>query len=179
MIVALGGRPLTGKSTLARALAEVVPRGVLLGTADLRRVLFPTLGDMPAELADWLYEGVLKAASWTLDTAPRTVIVLDGRPLTRSRDVQSLHRFASSLGHTLCIVECVCPDDVALARAAGVARVQGSLTYSQGTDPIPEPTVVVDTCRPLEQCVAAVVDAVPRLLEGEAESAPACSVRPL
>ncbi|WP_217131539.1 AAA family ATPase [Streptomyces sp. AC558_RSS880] len=136
MIVALGGLPFTGKSALARALAEAIP-GVLLNTALLRKALFPTLVAVPPELNDWLYEGVLKAASWNLDTAPGTVIVLDGRPLTRHRDVLSLRRFASSLGHALHIVECVCPDKVASARsaAAGVPDLLPSAKDS-GTDPI-------------------------------------------
>ncbi|MER6116093.1 AAA family ATPase [Streptomyces sp. NPDC001743] len=162
MIVALGGRPFTGKTTLARALAEALP-GVLLDTAALRKVLFPNLVSAPPELNDWLYEGVLKAASWNLDTAPGTVIVLDGRPLTRNRDVLSLRRFASSLGHVLHIVECVCPDEVASVRArSAAAGAPDPLPRSKdaGTDPIPEPKVVVDTRQPLERCVSTALHAV-------------------
>ncbi|MET9779324.1 AAA family ATPase [Streptomyces sp. NPDC006367] len=161
MIVALGGLPFTGKSTLARALADAIP-GVLLDTAALRKVLFPNLVAVPPELNDWLYEGVLKAASWNLDTVPGTVIVLDGRPLTRNRDVLSLRRFASSLGHALYIVECVCPEEVASARARSAAGVPDPLLSAKGTgtDPIPDPKVVVDTCQPLEQCVSTALDAV-------------------
>lgn len=160
MIVALGGLPFTGKSALARALADAVS-GVLLDTAALRKVLFPNLVVTPPELNDWLYEGVLKAASWNLDTAPGTVIVLDGRPLTRDRDVLSLRRFASTLGHALHVVECVCPDEVARARsaAAGVPDPMAG-KGDAGTDPISEPKVVVDTCQPLEQCASAALDAV-------------------
>ncbi|WP_181383947.1 AAA family ATPase [Streptomyces sp. NWU339] len=178
MIVALGGLPFTGKSTLARALAEAMP-GVLLNTAALRKVLFPTLVAVPPELNDWLYEGVLKAASWNLDTAPGTVIVLDGRPLTRHRDVLSLRRFASSLGHPLHIVECVCPNEVALARsaAAGVPDLLPSAKDS-GTDPIPEPKAVVDTCWPLEQCVSAALDAVSGLSRSGVESASSGPMHP-
>lgn len=40
MIVAVGGRPWTGKTTLAQALAEAL-RAVLLNKAELRRVFFP------------------------------------------------------------------------------------------------------------------------------------------
>ncbi|MGZ2358473.1 ATP-binding protein [Streptomyces sp. 372A] len=172
MIVALGGRPLTGKSTLARALAKALP-GVLLDTASLQKVLFPNLVAASPELNDWLYEGVLKAASWNLDTAPEAVIVLDGRPLTRSRDVLSLRRFASSLGHMLHIVECVCPDDVASARATSAAiGVPGSSLHGPkdaSTDPIPDPKVVVDTCQPLEQCISTALNAVSSLVKSGTE----------
>ncbi|NEA46022.1 AAA family ATPase [Streptomyces sp. SID10815] len=167
MIVALGGLPSTGKSTLARALAEALP-GILLDTAALRKLLLPNLVEAPSEVNDWLYEGVLKAASWNLDTAPGTTIVLDGRPLTRHRDVLSLRRFASTLGHALHIVECVCPNEVASARggsaAAGIANPFLSIGYIEA-DPIPEPKIMVNTCQPLEQCVSATLDAMSVLSE--------------
>ncbi|MFE0774181.1 AAA family ATPase [Streptomyces sp. NPDC058861] len=170
MIIALGGRPSTGKSTLARALAEAIP-GILLDTAALRKVLFPSVVESPPELDNWLYEGVLKAASWNLDTVPGTVIVLDARPLTRRRDVLSLRCFASALNHALHVIECVCPDDVALVRsaAAGTSQPLSSLEDA-GTDPIPEPKVVVDTCQPLAQCVSVTLAALPGLTMSGANS---------
>ncbi|MFJ2419208.1 AAA family ATPase [Streptomyces brevispora] len=173
MIIALGGLPFTGKSTLARALAEAMP-GVLLDKAALRKVLFPTLVTAPPELNDWLYEGVLKAASWNLDTAPGTVVVLDGRPLTRYRDVLSLRRFASSLDHALYIVECVCPGEVAVARSAAAGAPDPLLSVQNAdTDQIPEPKVVVDTSQPLEQCVSAALNAVSgRAAPQDEDSAP-------
>ncbi|MFE3629470.1 AAA family ATPase [Streptomyces goshikiensis] len=174
MIVALGGLPLTGKSTLARALADALS-GVLIDSTALRQVLFPHLVEAPPEVADWLYESVLKAAAWNLDTAPPgTVVVLDGRALTRSRDVQSLHRFASSLGHRLFIVECVCPDEVARVRAGGASVSLASLGSAKGADPIAEPKVVVDTRRPVEHCVTVVVDAVTCVFEDAVNPAPTC-----
>ncbi|MFF8992516.1 AAA family ATPase [Streptomyces sp. NPDC014983] len=159
MIVAMGGLPSTGKSTLAQALTDAIP-GVLLDTAALRKLLFPGLVAAPPELNDWLYEGVLKAASWNLDTAPGTVIVLDGRPLTRNRDVLSLSRFASTLGHALYVVECVCPEEVARTRSTASDRDPFLSSEDAVVDPIPEPKVVVDTCQPLELCVSAVLNAV-------------------
>ncbi|MFI5642038.1 AAA family ATPase [Streptomyces goshikiensis] len=162
MIVAVGGRSFTGKSTLARALAEAIP-GVLLDKAALRKLLFPNLAIASREVSDCLYEWLLKAASWNLDTSPGTVIVLDGRPLTRNRDVLSLRRFASSLGHALHIVECVCPEGVALERAESMGAVgapEMSGTGDGAEDPIPEPKIVVDTCQPVQRCVSTVLERV-------------------
>ncbi|MFE6977171.1 AAA family ATPase [Streptomyces sp. NPDC057682] len=172
MIVAVGGLPFTGKSTLARSLSEAIP-GLLLDAAALQRVLFPSLVVPPREVNDWLYESVLKATSWNLDTTPGSVIVLDGRPLTRTRDALSLRRFAATLGHALHIVECVCPDDVARARSAAAGALYPP--PNAGTDPIPEPAVVVNTCRPLEECISIVLDAV----LGRSETTPTSSAEPM
>ncbi|MFD6621485.1 AAA family ATPase [Streptomyces diastaticus] len=162
MIVAVGGRPFTGKSTLARALADALS-GVLLDTTTVRKAFFPTVVEAPPEVTDWLYEGLLKAASWTLDTTPGAIIVLDGRPLTRNRDVLALQRFAAHVGHMLQLIECVCPADVAAERSRSAATEAGGLpagTADNGTDPIPEPKVVVDTSHSLERCVSAALDGV-------------------
>ncbi|MGW1107395.1 AAA family ATPase [Streptomyces sp. NPDC002540] len=153
MIVAVGGRPLTGKTTLAQALAEAIP-GVLLDKAALRRVLFPELVTASPELNDRLYEWLLQAAAWQLDREPGTVIVLDGRPLTRIRDVLSLRRFAAGIGHALHVVECVCPDTVAVQRgkrADGREALAGQL--DEPAEPIPEPKIVVDTLLSPAHCL--------------------------
>ncbi|MEU2769382.1 MULTISPECIES: AAA family ATPase [Streptomyces] len=166
MIVAVGGRPFTGKSTLARALADALS-GVLLDTTTVRKALFPTVVEAPPEVTDWLYEGLLKAASWTLDMTPGAIIVLDGRPLTRNRDVQALQRFAAHLGHTLQLIECVCPADLVAERSRSAATEAGGLPaepVDNGTDPVPEPKVVVDTSHPLERCVSVALDGVGHLL---------------
>ncbi|MFD7861399.1 AAA family ATPase [Streptomyces sp. NPDC059783] len=175
MLVALGGLPFTGKSTLARSLADAIP-GVLLDSASVQKALFPTLDVASREVSDWLYESVLKAASWNLDSAPGTVIVLDGRPLTRNRDALSLRRFSETLGHELYIVECVCPEDV--ARARSVAANAPSL-LSQATDPVPEPKIVVDTWQPLEQCVSIVLDALHVSLKRRGTPIPAEPMHPV
>jgi predicted kinase len=169
MIVALGGRPLTGKTTLAQALAEAIP-GVLLDKAALRRVLFPELVTASPELNDRLYEWLLQAAAWQLDREPGTVIVLDGRPLSRIRDVLSLHRFAAGIGHALHIIECVCPDTVAAQRgkqADGCEAPAGRL--DEPAEPIPEPKIVVDTLLPPEHCLRLALN---RITEGKVSGCP-------
>ncbi|MFF2013815.1 AAA family ATPase [Streptomyces sp. NPDC058195] len=153
MIVALGGRPLTGKTTLARMLANAMP-GILLDRVALQRALFPELATASPELNDRLYEWLLQAAAWQLDSQPGAVIVLDGRPLTRRRDVLSLRRFAAGIGHPLHIVECVCPDVVAAQRAEQAndheAPVGGR---DELAELIPEPKIAVDTSLPTDHCL--------------------------
>ncbi|MFE5097413.1 AAA family ATPase [Streptomyces sp. NPDC056638] len=169
MIVALGGRPLTGKTTLARALAEAMP-GILLDKVALQRVLFLDLATASPELNDRLYEWLLQAAAWQLDSQPGSVIVLDGRPLTRRRDVLSLRRFAAGIGHALHVVECVCPDTVAAQRGEqtdGYEALAGRL--DEPSELIRGPKIVVDTLLPPEHCLKL---ALSKIAEDKASGCP-------
>ncbi|MFE9802978.1 AAA family ATPase [Streptomyces goshikiensis] len=166
MIVALGGRPRTGKTALARALAQAIP-GILLDKAELRRVLFPKLATTSPEQNDRLNEWLLQAAVWHLETIPGSVVVLDGRPLTRLRDVEALRRFAYGIGHALHIVECVCPIDVSVARAdarAAASQDRDPIAdlSQEAADPIPEPKIVVDTLLPPARCLGVAIEGITR-----------------
>lgn len=86
MIIAIGGRPRTGKSKLAKHLAVALD-GVLLDLAQLRNVLFPTALTASREQAARLYEWLLQAAVWNLHQRPAAPVVLDAHPLTHARDV--------------------------------------------------------------------------------------------
>jgi predicted kinase len=167
MIVALGGHPLTGKSTLARALADAMS-GALLDVVALRRVLFPGLVTASPELNDRLYEWLLQAAVWQLDRDPGAVIVLDGRPLTRTRDVLALRRFADGIGHSLHIIECTCPDTVAAQHGKeAVGREALAGQRDESAELIPEPKIIVDTLFPLEHCLQFVLNRISAAAEEE------------
>lgn len=158
MIVAVGGRPWTGKTTLAQALAKAIP-AVLLDKAALRRVLFPLPVAPSPEQSDRLYEFLLQATVWHLETSPGATVVLDGRPLTRPREVRALRRFAAGIGEALHIVECVCPDEVARGRAQTSAErpaeCSGELAAS-----VPGPKIVVDTLLSPEECLQAALQGI-------------------
>ncbi|MFJ6017477.1 hypothetical protein [Streptomyces sp. NPDC092952] len=167
MIVALGGRPLTGKTTLAQALADA-RHGALLDVVALRRALFLELVTVSPELHNQLYEWLLQAAMWQLEREPGTVIVLDGRPLTRVRDVLSLRRFTDGIGHALHIIECVCPDTVAAQRGRGTDSYEAwDGKRDDSAERIPEPKIFVDTLRPLDSCLRFVLDRISTAAEEE------------
>lgn len=164
MIVALGGRPWTGKTTLAKALATAMS-GVLLDKAALQRVLFPRRAPASPEQSDRVYEFLLQAAVWHLETTPKGVVVLDGRPLTRTREVLALRRFACGVDQPLRIIECICPDEVAVDRArANLASSTEPLTVVNEVpaEPIPDPKIVIDTSLPVDHCLASALEYLSR-----------------
>jgi hypothetical protein len=69
---------------------------------------------------------------------------------------------------------------VALARSTAAGAPDPLLcTGNVGTDPVPEPKVVVDTCQPLEQCVAITLDAVSGRLKSGTDFASGESLHPI
>ncbi|KUO04797.1 AAA family ATPase [Streptomyces caeruleatus] len=167
MIVAVGGRPWTGKTTLAKALAKAMS-GVLLDKAALQKVLFPRPAPASPEQNDRLYEFLLQAAVWHLETTPGDVVVLDGRPLTRIREVLALRRFASGVDQPLRIIECVCPDEVAVdrARASPTSTEPLAVANEAPAEPIPDPKIVIDTSLPADQCLASALQHLSRAPTG-------------
>ncbi|MET9840023.1 hypothetical protein ABZZ01_19855 [Streptomyces virginiae] len=150
MIVAIGGRPQTGKSKLGRHLAVALD-GVLLDLAQLRTVLFPAALTTSREQAARLYEWLLQAAVWNLHQRPAAPVVLDAHPLTHARDVRALRHLANSLGHRLDVIECV--------RTATRAD-HDSLGDTQSR--VLDPKIVVDTRQPMADCVAQILHELAR-----------------
>ncbi|MFF6772689.1 AAA family ATPase [Streptomyces sp. NPDC012637] len=145
MIVAIGGRPQSGKSKLAGHLAVALD-GVLLDLAQLRTALFPTALTASREQAARLYEWLLQAAVWNLHQRPAAPVVLDAHPLTHARDVRALRHLAAGIGHRLHVIECV--------RAAHQADHEPpGDTHSAVLDP----KIVVDTRKPLADCITEIL----------------------
>lgn len=162
MLVAMAGLPGTGKSTLARALAPRLS-GVVLDKDHLRAQVFPpSYVDYSWEQDDFCVELLCRTAGWLLDRDSTTVVLLDGCTFTRPEQVDLLHRLRVE-HDDFSLVECSCPDSVALDRlqrdqsdGTHVARNRSAELYRSLQDeaaPVPEPKLVLDTARPVEQCV--------------------------
>ncbi len=121
MLIAMAGLPGTGKSTLATALADALP-AVVLDKDKLRTGLIPAEKiEYTRAQDDYVFELLLKAAEYNLNRGRH--VILDGRTFTRRYQVERVVLFAQS-NAALQIIECVCPEALALQRI-GRGRTRG------------------------------------------------------
>ena len=164
MMVIVAGLPATGKSTLARALAASLD-AVVLDKDAIRAALFPEACiEYSAEQDDFCQNVMLDTAAYLLRRRPSLIVFLDGRTFSRAYQRENAQAAAARLGVPAAVVECVCAEQTALARlerdlAAGThpARNRTPELYRRLRDtfePIPDPKLVVDTGRPLDDNVA-------------------------
>jgi predicted kinase len=117
LLIAMAGLPGTGKSTLAAALAAALPT-VLLDKDKLRAGLIPADRiEYSRAQDDYVFELLLKAAKFNLDRG--RAVILDGRTFTRRYQVDRLQIFAAEFKANLKIIECICPEELALVRLQG------------------------------------------------------------
>jgi adenylylsulfate kinase len=161
LLITLAGLPGSGKSVLAHALEQALPAAVL-DKDRVRAALFPPEEiEYTARQDDLCMEAVYQAAAFLLRKG-RSVI-LDGRLYARVYQVERLLAFAREVNTPLKLIECIAPDEVIRRRmevdvAEGLhpARNRTFAMYHQikdAADPITFPHLVVDTSRPLEECV--------------------------
>ena len=181
MIIAMAGLPGTGKSALARALADLLP-GALLEKDHIRSHLFPAeWSDYSREQDDFCFDDVmLRTTAWLLDRDPGMTVLLDGRTLTRAPQVTALRAFAAGLHQDLVVIECACSERIALARLAECLakerhrfpRVDAELYYTlkERAEPVPPPKIVIDTAQPVRVCAALALGSISRIAEAASSS---------
>ena len=171
-LIVLAGLPGTGKSTLARTLSERLAAPVL----DKDRVRGALFGSAFVEYSraqdDHCVDLCLRTAEWLASRECRAAI-LDGRTFTRAADLTGLRERAMRAGLDLCLVECVCAQEVALARieadlreGAHPAEDRTADLYHRLADraePVEAPELVVRTDEePLDAAADRVVEALER-----------------
>ena len=152
-IIAFAGLPGTGKTTLARRLAEQLG-AVLLNKDELRAALFsPTDIEYSDRQNDFCMEVIYQLARYQLSHQPGRTIIIDGRTFSRKQQLDALMEAMRSIPHQLYVVHCRCSLEIAEARilndhgshpardrdAALVRRVAASF------EGITMPHLVVDT----------------------------------
>jgi predicted kinase len=166
MLIAMAGLPGTGKSTLARPLADAC-NGIILDKDTIRAALFPVaLIEYSTRQDDFCGTIMFQVASYILHNDSQQRVILDGRTFSHRYQVAALDRLAEELKVPLKIIECICADETARQRLEGETTMGMKhpaanrnyalyLAIKARFEPIREPKLVVNTDDDLAQCLAA------------------------
>ena len=171
----MAGLPGTGKSTLARRLAdELAVRGssvMILDKDIVRAALFgPSEIEYSTRQDDFCVDVMLQAAEYILRTDPHKCVILDGRTFSRRYQVDVVRELAHKLDVPCALIECVCSDetirqrlerDVADGRHPAQNRTyEMYLSVKARAEPIEGATLTIDTEDDLMRCVRRCMDYV-------------------
>lgn len=169
MIVVMAGLPGTGKSTIAHALADRLSAAVLNKDA-IRHALFCARDvEYSGEQDDFVMDLMLQTAQFLWLRDPARAIILDGRPFSRSLQIERVIAFAEGMQQRWHILECVCSEETARQRVqthsagehpAGNRDFQLYLAVKARFEPITRPKTVLSTEQPVEICVNHAVNAL-------------------
>lgn len=163
MIVIIAGLPGTGKSTLARALAQRLPAAVL-DKDSIRASLFePPYVEYSLSQDDFCEEIMLQTAAYLLSKHAELKVLLDGRTFSRRYQRERVIEFCSKVGTTWATLECVCSETTTIGRIAEAVAANSHLAANRtpeiyreirkAWEPIDEPKLVIDTDENLESWV--------------------------
>ncbi len=162
ILVAMAGLPASGKSVLAEAIAAALP-ALILDKDKARAALFAP-GEIEYSLKqdDFCFDILLQVAGYLLKKGRD--VILDGRPFAHRYQMDHVVDFACQNQAPLKVIECTCCDesfqrrlkqDVVEGRHLAANRsFEMFLAMRAQADALVVPRLVVNTDRPLEECLA-------------------------
>jgi len=117
VIVAMAGLPASGKSTIAEALAQLLP-GQVISKDEIRRELFSEDEIDYSQAQDAVcFDEMLRLTEETIARSPGgACAILDGRTFSRADDLEEVKELADRLEEPLYVIHCVCSDEEARKR---------------------------------------------------------------
>jgi predicted kinase len=160
MIVIMAGLPGTGKSTLARALAQRLP-GAVLDKDSIRAALFqPAYVEYSLAQDDFCQEIMLQTAGYLLAKDAKLHVLLDGRTFSRRYQRDRVLECCSLVGTRWAMLECVCSEATAFARLTEAVAANSHVAANRTPElyreirkvweAIDQPKLVIDTDAELE-----------------------------
>jgi adenylylsulfate kinase len=159
MLILMAGLPGTGKSALARRLAEELAATVL--DKDLiRAALFPPARiEYSTRQDDFVLEVMFQTAEYLFEADPDCFVILDGRTFTRRYQITRAARFARRGDVPLKIILCTCRVETARQRLQRPSHPAANrdfklyMALKAQAEPIALPHCVIDTDHKLEESV--------------------------